>query len=155
MIMNFNIIKLGEEKKGTHIKSSIYKHIETILTDYTRTEQLIEDIRQSIQYPATERDENVGGGKGNKTSRAVEALAVRLADEPHIRMLQLYQSTIRECLANTDEDTRNIIQLCYFGRLNHTINEIEAQRLLPIEGKTMRRKRREFIENVGKCLGWC
>lgn len=136
------------------MKSAIYKHIETLLIEYPKIDKEIQQARQELSYKHVERDDNVGGGKGNKTSRAVEALAIRLADNNHLKMLQLYQSVISDELEHSGEHTKQLINLCYFNKERLTVDTVAIRGIIPESLQELREKRRGFITHVARSLGW-
>lgn len=66
---------------------AVYGHIEKLLRDYPKTDKLIEEKRQSIMYPFSERDNNIGGGKRNTPSDRTETMIITIADDKYIQNL--------------------------------------------------------------------
>lgn len=100
-----------------------------------------------------DRDENIGGGRSNVPGKPVEHMAITIADDRRLTLLEHNQKIIDDCLDNTDEETKSIIYELYFKKHRElTINGV-AQRL-HLNASTVSRKRTAFFEAIRDELGW-
>lgn len=132
---------------------AVYGHIEKLLRDYPKTDKLIEEKRQSIMYPFSERDNNIGGGKRNTPSDYTEHMIITIADDKYIQNLKAVKSTIDDCLTRCDNDTVRIINELYFkSHSPETITSLSIK--LHTSRTSISRKRTAVFKAIQLQLGW-
>lgn len=106
-------------------------------------------------YPFSgERDENVGGGRGNvPDTLSVERKALSIGYDRKLRVLKKYKELVGDCYDNTDEITKEIISELYFKR-HPTLTVRGVAQKIHSSRNTVSRKRKAFIESIADGLGW-
>lgn len=96
------------------MNSGTFKQIEIILSEYPRYEAYISKREEELLNPYSYTDENIGGGKTNRTSDTTAIKAIRLADDRILQRLRFQHQAVKRTYDSADEDTQEIIKEYYF-----------------------------------------
>lgn len=120
-------------------------------------DDLIHQRRNEIKYPMKEVDENVGGGKSNKTSSACETAVINLCEDPKLLYYESIWSAVGELYQSLGYETQRILQTYYIypGYNRHgrrSSNEVSEIMNKPKDQCEMIRK--EFLEDIADKCGY-
>ncbi|KRL68061.1 hypothetical protein FD08_GL001742 [Lentilactobacillus parakefiri DSM 10551] len=86
------------------------------------------------------------------TSSSGQGMVNTIATDRYLRRLKENQQAVHDCLEQTDPETRQIIHTLYFSPgLRLTLRDVSIQ--LNMSLATISRKRKRFMNNLGKQLG--
>lgn len=88
--------------------------VDKMLFDYPKIDKFVEERREAIEHPWIERDENVGGGKGNKISKPIENMIISIDEDKILTGLVNQKNAIYDALQNVKEEHLQIIKRYYF-----------------------------------------
>jgi RinA family phage transcriptional activator len=95
------------------------EYIKGILRAYPFLEDKIAERKLALLHPESkESDENIGGGSSNRTSDVVAAVAVKIADDEDIQLLERYKRTIGDTLQGLHKDVQDVIDCRYLKGMN-------------------------------------
>lgn len=137
-------------RKG--LRQETFKYVEGILNTYNRYEPWIKQRKEAVAHPYKIVDENIGGGKANRTSDPTGDTASRLAIDKQLQNLQAEYTAVKETLRESRPVTRDIIQLYYFDRpRTKTWDGIAVE--VNYSKKTCLNLRDQFVCDVADKLG--
>jgi RinA family phage transcriptional activator len=95
------------------------EYIKGILRAYPFLEDKIAERKLALLHPESkESDENIGGGSSNRTSDVVASVAVKIADDEDIQLLERYKRTIGDTLQGLHKDVQDVIDCRYLKGMN-------------------------------------
>lgn len=104
------------------------EYIKGILRAYPFLEDKIAERKLALLHPESkESDENIGGGSSNRTSDVVAAVAVKIADDEEIQLLERYKRTIGDTLQGLHKDVQDVIDCRYLKGMNQKETSEELQ----------------------------
>ncbi|TPR41257.1 hypothetical protein DY123_07135 [Apilactobacillus micheneri] len=95
-----------------HVKNLVEK----MLFDYPKIDGYINKRRNEIKNPFVEdRDENVGGGKSNKITKAIENYVITVDEDKTLQSLKQQKESINEALTVLNPDISMVFKRYYFN----------------------------------------
>lgn len=134
------------------MNSGTFKYIERMLYDYNDIEDHIKTRIKQLKNPYIPTDENIGGGKTNKTSDPTARLAVTLADDLLLTNLRHTKNIIEVVLDSLEPKARQVIDLYYIDTpRKYTWDGIAIE--TSYSKRQCYRIRDEVFEKIAKKLG--
>lgn len=99
------------------LKRTTFIQIEQILKEYKTYSKIISERKLDLLYPyqeADKRDDNIGGGRSNKTSQPTEDMALKLATDKQLNRIEFQKKAIEKVYNNSSEGTQKVIKEYYF-----------------------------------------
>ncbi len=118
------------------MKTATLHYLEEVLTDYPKLGRYIDHCEQQLTVKTTNG----------------QVLTNSIVSDRYLRRLWENQQAVHDCLEQTDEDTKQVIQTLYFEpgqRL--TLRDVSIH--LNMSLATVSRKRKRFLEDLSKQLG--
>lgn len=118
---------------------------------------LINQRRNEIKYPMREVDENVGGGKSNKTSSACETAVINLCEDPKLLYYESIWSVVGELYQSLGYETQRILQTYYIysGTYRHGRRpSSEVSEMVNKSKQQCEMIRKEFLEDIADKCGY-
>ena len=95
------------------------EYIKGILRAYPLLEDKIAERKLALLHPESkESDENIGGGSSGQVGSVVETVAVKIADDEEIQLLERYKRTIGDTLQGLHKDVQDVIDCRYLKGMN-------------------------------------
>lgn len=138
----------------TKLRTSIQNLIIEMLKDYPHIDEYIHDRELDLRYPDIPRDENVGGSRGSRKSPdgAILNMIVTINEDERLNALKRQKRAIEDSLDDSEETTRQLIDLLYFHRRKPTVQTLVETREVPLALRTAYDKRNDFFVKVAQRL---
>lgn len=129
------------------------EHVREILRNYNKTNSDIKLIRESILYPYKERDENIGGGKGNLVSDGSDVI-IKLLSHNQLKFKSKTLIVINEVLSESSDEANIIIKMRYF-----VDNPLSWAKISQLDGvnysvDNCKKIERAIVDEIGVKLGF-
>ena len=120
-------------KRTLIVKTKTWKkekeYIIALLEDYPNYQTYCEQRKYELQHPATEPDDNVGGGKAQfKQENRVDHMLILTDEDKRLNELRRIHYAFRVCLDEAPEDVHIICEELYFkkqrDRKYHSITDL-------------------------------
>ncbi|TPR40423.1 hypothetical protein [Apilactobacillus micheneri] len=93
----------------------VRKMVEKMLFDYPKIDEYVKQRIEEIKNPFDEfKDENVGGGKSNKTTLAVENLVISIDEDKALKALKRQKHAITNSITKLSPDVFTVFKKYYF-----------------------------------------
>ncbi|TPR19971.1 hypothetical protein DY138_00610 [Apilactobacillus timberlakei] len=93
----------------------VRKMVEKMLFDYPKIDEYVKQRVEEIKNPFDEfKDENVGGGKSNKTTLAVENLVISIDEDKTLNALNKQKSAVESAIKSLEPTFYKIFSRYYF-----------------------------------------
>ncbi|QHB52463.1 DUF722 domain-containing protein [Lentilactobacillus hilgardii] len=136
------------------LKKALFDYIAEIISDYPKTDQYIKEREDELMNQFQDfRDENVGGGRAQyKNNTGVQDMAITLAIDKRLNTLKRHAKAVEECLNETDDDTKIIINELYIKH-HPTLNVYGVAERVNLSASQVKRRRSKFFETLSVKLG--
>lgn len=134
------------------MRPSVFNYLKDSLADYQQTDALMKQRLEELKYPYKATDLNAGIKKQGVIGQPVEAMILAIAADRRLAHLEKNKLAISECLAQTDEVTRTIIEEVYLKK-RATVTMIGIAQKLYISKNSAYRLRNTFFEKLADELG--
>ena len=99
------------------MRSATFKALESILLDYPDIDRYIAERRKKIFYPENfYSDENMGGSRGSRISNPTEQVAMTIAMDRELQLLQYQRDAVERTVNKSEPLTNQVIREYYFTR---------------------------------------
>ncbi|MBF7029674.1 transcriptional regulator [Staphylococcus kloosii] len=134
------------------MRKSTINYLESELIQYNSTQKRMNDLREEIQYPWQEHDENIGGGQSNTISSTTERKATRLVTDRRLAHMERVSEAITNVYDNAAQVERDLMDLMYFDKPRKYTVDGAADRLC-VSVRTFHRIKRRILTNLADELG--
>ena len=135
------------------MKRDTFNYVRSILQNYNRIDQQIQERKEEIQFPYREDDINadIKGNNYNKDGMANYLIA--LEADGRINLLEKHKRVIEENLKECDQDTFTIINELYLRRYpRYRMDGLVQNHLITCGRSKAYELRNAFFDNIAKDL---
>ncbi|MBF7022496.1 DUF1492 domain-containing protein [Staphylococcus kloosii] len=134
------------------MRKSTINYLESELIQYNSTQKRMNDLREEIQYPWQEHDENIGGGQSNTISSTTERRATRLVTDKRLAHMERVSEAITNVYDNAAQVERDLMDLMYFDKpRKYTVDGVIDR--LNVSRATFFRLKKRVLCNLADELG--
>jgi RinA family phage transcriptional activator len=134
------------------MRKSTINYLESELIQYNSTQKRMDDLREEIQYPWQEHDENIGGGQSNSISSTTERRATRLVTDKRLAHMERVSEAITNVYDNAAQVERDLMDLMYFDKpRKYTVDGVIDR--LNVSRATFFRLKKRVLCNLADELG--
>ncbi|AVQ35788.1 DUF1492 domain-containing protein [Staphylococcus kloosii] len=134
------------------MRKSTINYLESELIQYNSTQKRMNDLREEIQYPWQEHDENIGGGQSNTISSTTECRATRLVTDRRLAHMERVSEAITNVYDNAAQVERDLMDLMYFDKpRKYTVDGVIDR--LNVSRATFFRLKKRVLCNLADELG--
>lgn len=134
------------------MRKSTINYLESELIQYNSTQKRMNDLREEIQYPWQEHDENIGGGQSNTISSTTERRATRLVTDRRLAHMERVSEAITNVYDNAAQVERDLMDLMYFDKpRKYTVDGVIDR--LNVSRATFFRLKKRVLCNLADELG--
>lgn len=134
------------------MRKSTINYLESELIQYNSTQKRMNDLREEIQYPWQEHDENIGGGQSNTVSSTTERKATRLVTDRRLAHMERVSEAITNVYSNAQPVERDLMDLMYFDKpRKYTVDGVIDR--LNVSRATFFRLKKRVLCNLADELG--
>lgn len=134
------------------MRKSTINYLESELIQYNSTQKRMNDLREEIQYPWQEHDENIGGGQSNTISSTTERKATRLVTDKRLAHMERVSEAITNVYDNAAQVERDLMDLMYFDKpRKYTVDGVIDK--LNVSRATFFRLKKRVLCNLADELG--
>lgn len=134
------------------MRKSTINYLESELIQYNSTQKRMNDLREEIQYPWQEHDENIGGGQSNTISSTTERKATRLVTDRRLAHMERVSEAITNVYDNAAQVERDLMDLMYFDKpRKYTVDGVIDR--LNVSRATFFRLKKRVLCNLADELG--
>lgn len=134
------------------MRKSTINYLESELIQYNSTQKRMNDLREEIQYPWQEHDENIGGGQSNTISSTTERRATRLVTDKRLAHMERVSEAITNVYDNAAQVERDLMDLMYFDKpRKYTVDGVIDK--LNVSRATFFRLKKRVLCNLADELG--
>jgi RinA family phage transcriptional activator len=134
------------------MRKSTINYLESELIQYNSTQKRMDDLREEIQYPWQEHDENIGGGQSNTISSTTERRATRLVTDRRLAHMERVSEAITNVYDNAQPVERDLMDLMYFDKpRKYTVDGVIDK--LNVSRATFFRLKKRVLCNLADELG--
>ena len=134
------------------MRKSTVNYLESELIQYNSTQKRMNDLREEIQYPWQEHDENIGGGQSNTISSTTERRATRLVTDRRLAHMERVSEAITNVYDNAAQVERDLMDLMYFDKpRKYTVDGVIDR--LNVSRATFFRLKKRVLCNLADELG--
>lgn len=135
------------------MRDQTFRVIEDILRDYPDYDRHIAARRQKIFYPDNlYSDENMGGSSSGRISKPTEQIAMTIAIDKELQLLQYQRDAVERVINHSDPITNKIVREYYFTRPRTKTWEGIALDM-NMSASNCRKLRNGFFERVADEIG--
>lgn len=134
------------------MRKSTINYLESELIQYNSTQKRMNDLREEIQYPWQENDENIGGGQSNTISSTTERKATRLVTDKRLAHMERVSEAITNVYDSAAQVERDLMDLMYFDKpRKYTVDGVIDR--LNVSRATFFRLKKRVLCNLADELG--
>lgn len=134
------------------MRKSTINYLESELIQYNSTQKRMDDLREEIQYPWQEHDDNIGGGQSNTISSTTERRATRLVTDKRLAHMERVSEAITNVYDNAAQVERDLMDLMYFDKpRKYTVDGVIDR--LNVSRATFFRLKKRVLCNLADELG--
>lgn len=129
------------------------KKIEDYFINYEENKKKLYYRELELLHPYREQDQNIGGGKSNRTSDTTMMKAAALAEDARYSHLKQVTTVVEEVYRELDDDQKTIVEMRYFDK-DECYEWADIADKLYMSVQRVLRKRNRIIDKTAKKLGW-
>ena len=134
------------------MRKSTINYLESELIQYNSTQKRMADLKEEIQYPWQEHDENIGVGKSNTVGSTTERQATSLLTDRRLAYMHRVSAAITSVYDNAQPIERELMELLYFEKpRKYTVDGVIDR--LNVSRATFFRLKKRLLCNLADELG--